>query len=157
VSALSIEVRGTEVIAADLTRLAEAGGSPVEALTEMGAWLLVTLWDRIAGRPTSAYAESYRRWLVRTGEISGKLLGVLTGALIGSSAPGPAGGGDLDMRLGESEALVGFVDPQNRAKAAGFNAWYQSKFGEPAIGLRAGDEEALSDIFDRKVQEALDG
>ena len=156
-----VEVDGSRVIAR-LSRVERGLADLREPLTEAGAWLLVQLWDRITGRSTSVYSARYKRWLIKHGELSGKLVGLLTGDLIGQMAPGPDGhgGGSLAMELnadGES-ALVGLLKPKDsRGKAPGFSRWHKRKFGSPAIALEPGDSERIAQIFEEWMEDLTHG
>ena len=140
---ISVETSGGEAIVRGLHSAAAGIRDFSAPLHKAAFYLLFAIWNRITARPLN-YSERYRLWLVSTGEWSGKLVGILTGALLGANAP--AGG--LGSTVTDREALVGFLNPAEGRKAAGFSRWYAGKYGEAPISLRPEDGEQIGRIFD---------
>lgn len=144
---ITLELRGTDAVIRGLEGRAAKLRDFSEPLTMAGAYLVQAIWERIT-RKTPSYSEKYVAWLVARGEFSGKLVGILSGALLGATAPGPAGGGDLAAEADERQALVGFLQPAEAAKARGFCRWYERRYGEPAIAVTETDARVIQGIFD---------
>ena len=148
---VQVTIEGVPGVVARLDRFERGVEDLAAPLTEAGACLVTRMYERITGRPTSVYSASYLKFLLRAGDLDGKILGILTGALIGATAPGPASASGASLRAeleaGGEAALVGFLDPGQEEKAEHFNDWHERKFGEPAISVTAADERAVQDIF----------
>lgn len=153
--AFRVEVLGAREASAALhaqaTRMRDWSG----ALVEAGFLLLLRIWDRIAGKQVASanYSKRYVEWLIRHGDWSGKMVGILTGALIAQSAPaGPgASAGELGTQSGPDYVEVGFINPSR--KAHGFLGWFRRKFGEEAIQATDDDQRQIGEIFDRWMAE----
>lgn len=134
---------------------------PSPGLERVGFFLLVQLWERIVRRPIQAYSGRYLRWLIRNGEISGKLWGILSGDLLGQSTPiaGAPAGADLGAELApDGQAVtVGHINPASEAKARGFAQVYQRKFGEWPYSPRPGDEAEAAEVLQEWLSEAVGG
>lgn len=153
---ISLEMSGGQAIVRGLESARSRIRDFSEPLAMAGSYLLGSIWERITRKPL-AYSERYTAWLVANGEFSGKLVGILSGALIGAIAPGGAGGGDLAAEADDRQALIGFLQPREAAKAAGFCRWFARKYGEPAITMTERDAQVISGIFDQWLAGAVAG
>jgi hypothetical protein len=153
VIAFKVEVIGAKEAAAALHSKAAKLRNWTAPLTESGFLLLMRIWDRVTGKSTSppTYSDRYVQWLLRHGEWSGKMVGILTGGLIGMSAPASGAGGDLELSEGPGYVEVGFLNPTG--KVHGFLAWFKRKFGEEAIQATESDQREIGEIFDRWLAE----
>jgi len=147
---VKVEVDCSDVLRR-LDRADDALADLSPALMKAGFWLLLTFWERVVRRPIQAYSARYLRWLLANGEISGKLVGILTGDLIGQMQPvaDGAGGGDFGLELDPDGTAVevGHINPASEAKARGFDRWHRSKFGESYVEVRPEDEEGVREVL----------
>lgn len=147
-----VDVTGAREVAAELRRLGQRAELPEGALLQAGFLLLQRIWDRIAGKPVEGnYSAAYVAWLIRKGDYSGKMIGILTGALIAQSAPAGGASGELGTRTGRDSVDVGFLNPS--PKVHGFLGWFKRKFGQEAISADDRDRRDLARIFEEWMEE----
>lgn len=148
-------VSGVEAAVRKLDAKAERCRDMSGAFVEAGFLLITRIWDRITGKPTSppTYTDQYVRWLIKTGDWSGKMVGILSGGLIAQTVPvqGSQPAGELEARSGPDFVEVGFLNPS--PKARGFLSWFSRRFGEEAIQATEDDERDVVKIFDNWMAE----
>ncbi len=155
-----VEVRGAEVVARDLDRIGAGLADPAPALIEAGARLALSIWERVLGQSPDLYSAKYVGWLMRTGDWAGKKVGLLSGRMLGATAPGPGAAGTAlgsEIEAGGEAVLVGLLDPTQEAKSRGFAKWYAEKYGEDAVRVTEADERDIEEIFDRWAEGVIDG
>jgi hypothetical protein len=145
-----VEVTGAKEAAEQLRALGRRAEVPEGAFLQAGFYLLLRIWDRITGKPVEGnYSAQYVAWLVRRGEYSGKMIGILAGALIAQSAPTGGSAGELGTTVGRDYVEVGFLNPS--PKAHGFLGWFKRKFGHEAISADDRDQREIARIFDEWI------
>lgn len=155
---VTVSVDGAR-FAVRLRRAADRVGDPSPGLERAGFYMLLQLWERIVRRPVQVYSARYLRWLSRNGELSGKLWGILTGDLLGQSAPidGAPSSADMGAELHQAgtSITVGHLNPASEPKARGFGEIYRSKFREWPYAPRPGDESDVGEVLQEWLAEAL--
>lgn len=145
-----VEVAGARESAAELRSLGQRCTDLSGAFVQAGFFLLVRIWDRITGKPVEGtYSETYAAWLIAHGDYSGKMVGILSGAMIAKGAPAGGSAGELGTTLGRDYVEVGFINPS--PKAHGFLGWFKRKFGSEAISADDRDQREIAAIFENWI------
>jgi hypothetical protein len=156
---IRVQVDGARLVAR-LDRAGRRVADPRPGLQRAGWYMLLQLWERITERPVQAYSGRYLAWLAANGELSGKLWGILTGDLLGQSAPlegAPQGALGAEVESDAPAVTVGHLNPASERKARGFAAKYQRTWGEWPYSPRPGDEERVAEVLDDWLGEAVSG
>ncbi len=150
---LKIEVTGASEQARELRKLALRCYDLGPLFLRAGFFMVVKTWDRITHAAATVgpetYSKAYIQWLIRNSDWSGKLVGIVTGALIAQTRPEVEGQtyGEIETMLGRDYVEIGFINPS--PKAHGFLGWFRRKFGKEAIRIEAEDQEQIVEIFDK--------
>jgi hypothetical protein len=149
-----VEVAGAREAAESLRAQGRRAADLSVPLAQAGFLLLLGIWRRITGKDSAnAYSERYVEWLIRHQYWTGKLIGIVKGALIARSEPkeGATAAGEMETRPSPGAIEIGFLNPTG--KIHGFLGWFKRKFGEEAIRADARDEAKIAEIFDHWLAE----